>query len=59
MLDLHKRVQAAGSDAEREMKQRQNAAVDRQSDALVCELYGLTRRERRRNEAEVAVVEGR
>lgn len=58
MPDLHKRVQAAGSDAEREVVQRQIEATDRQIDALEYELYGLTRRERHRNEAEVAVVEG-
>jgi hypothetical protein len=44
-------VHGAGSDAEREVLQRQVEATDLQIDALVYELYGLS-------EAEVAVVEG-
>jgi len=51
MLELHKRLQDAGSDSEREVMQRQIEATDRQIDALVYELYGLTAEE-------VAVVEG-
>ena len=51
MLDLHKRLHGAGSDSEREVLQRQVEATDRQIDALVYELYGLTA-------DEVAVVEG-
>ena len=42
MLELHKRRQAAGSDHERELLQRQINATDRDMDALVYELYGLT-----------------
>jgi Eco57I restriction-modification methylase/TaqI-like C-terminal specificity domain/N-6 DNA Methylase len=51
MLELHKRLHGAGPDSEREVLQRQVEAADRQIDALVYELYGLS-------EAEVAVVEG-
>ena len=51
MLELHKRLHDAGSDSEREVMQRQIDATDRQIDALVYELYGLTAEE-------VAVVEG-
>ena len=51
MLELHKRLQCAGSDSEREVLQRQTGATERQIDALVYELYGLS-------EAEVAPVEG-
>jgi hypothetical protein len=50
MLELHKRKQAAGSDHERELLQRQIASTDGEIDALVYELYGLT-------EDEIAVVE--
>jgi hypothetical protein len=52
MLDLHKRVVAEQVPHVKAMLQRQIEATDRQIDALVYELYGLT-------EAEVAVVEGR
>jgi hypothetical protein len=52
MLDLHKRVAAEQVPHAKTMLQRQIEATDRQIDALVYELYGLT-------EAEVAVVEGR
>ncbi len=51
MLDLHKRVAAEQVPHVKTMLQRQIEATDRQIDALVYELYGLT-------EAEVAVVEG-
>jgi hypothetical protein len=52
MLDLHKRVAAEQVPHVKTMLQRQIEATDRQIDALVYELYGLT-------EDEVAVVEGR
>jgi len=45
MLELHKRRQAAESDGEREMLQRQIDATDQEIDALVYELYGLTAEE--------------
>jgi hypothetical protein len=51
MLDLHKRVAAEQVPHVKTMLQRQIEATDRQIDALVYELYGLT-------ETEVAVVEG-
>jgi hypothetical protein len=45
MLDLHKRLQKAKSQADKEALGRQIAATDRQMDELVYELYGLTRDE--------------
>jgi len=51
MLDLHKQLQGAKSEAEQGMVQNQLEATDRQIDALVYALYGLS-------EEEVAVVEG-
>jgi hypothetical protein len=42
MLELHRRRQAAPSDHERELYQRQIDAADRRIDALVYELYALT-----------------
>jgi len=51
MLDLHQRVAAEHLPHAKTLLQRQIEATDRQIDALVYELYGLT-------EAEVAVVEG-
>lgn len=45
MLELHKRLQAANSQADRELYQRQIDATDQQIDALVYELYGLTSEE--------------
>jgi predicted type IV restriction endonuclease len=51
MLDLHKRLHAAADAGEKERLQRLIDATDRQIDALVYELYGLTEEER-------AVVEG-
>jgi type I restriction-modification system DNA methylase subunit len=50
MLELHKHLHAAPSDAAREIYQRQIDATDRAIDALVYELYGLT-------EEEIAIVE--
>jgi len=52
MLDLHQRVAAEQTPHVKTALQRQIEATDRQIDALVYELYGLT-------EAEVAVVEGK
>jgi len=51
MLDLHTRLQKAKSQADKEALERQIAATDRQIDALVYELYGLS-------ESEVEIVEG-
>lgn len=51
MLDLHKKLAAAAIPADKELYGRQIEAADRQIDALVYELYGLT-------EEEVAIVEG-
>ena len=42
MLELHKRLAAAKSDADKQRLQRAIAATDKKIDALVCELYGLT-----------------
>ncbi len=50
MLELHKRRAEARTPADREMYARQIEATDREIDALVYELYGLT-------EEEVAVVQ--
>ncbi|HSN75668.1 MAG TPA: Eco57I restriction-modification methylase domain-containing protein [Anaerolineae bacterium] len=52
MLDLHKRLAAEQTPHVKTVLQRQIEATDRQIDALVYELYGLT-------EEEIAVVEGR
>ena len=52
MLELHKKLAAATIPADKALYQRQIEAADRQIDALVYELYGLT-------EEEIAVVEGR
>jgi len=51
MLELHKRKQAAGSDHERQLLQRQIDSTDGEIDALVYELYGLT-------DEEIRIVEG-
>ncbi len=51
MLALHKKLAAATIPADKELYQRQIEATDRQIDALVYELYGLT-------EEEIGVVEG-
>jgi hypothetical protein len=50
MLDLHKKLAAATIPADRKLYQRQIDATDRQIDALVYELYGLT-------EDEIRIVE--
>jgi hypothetical protein len=52
MLELHKKLAAATIPADKELYQRQIEATDRQIDALVYELYGLT-------EEEIAIMEGR
>ncbi len=52
MLALHKKLAAATIPADKQLYQRQIEATDRQIDALVYELYGLT-------EGEIGVVEGR
>jgi hypothetical protein len=51
MLNLHKRLAAEQTPHVKTVLHRQIEAIDKQIDALVYELYGLT-------EAEVAVVEG-
>ena len=51
ILALHKRLAAATIPADKELCQRQIEATDRQIDALVYELYGLT-------EGEIKIVEG-
>jgi len=50
MLDVHKKLAAATVPADKELYQRQIEATDREIDALVYELYGLT-------EEEIAIVE--
>ena len=52
MLALHKQLAAAKIGHEQTALQRQIEATDRQIDALVYELYGLT-------EEEIKIVEGR
>jgi hypothetical protein len=51
MLELHKRLAAAKSDADKHRLQRAVAATDRKIDNLVYELYGLT-------DEEIRIVEG-
>ena len=51
MLELHKRLAAAKSDADKKRLERAMNATDRKIDALVYELYGLT-------EEEIRIVEG-
>jgi len=51
MFMLHKRLAAAGSPQEKELLQRQIAYTDREIDALVYKLYGLT-------DEEIRIVEG-
>jgi hypothetical protein len=52
MLELHRKLAAEQVPHARTVLQRQIDATDRQIDALVYELYGLT-------DAEIAIVEGR
>jgi hypothetical protein len=51
MLDLHQRLAAAATPADKRLYQRQIDATDTQINALVYALYGLT-------EEEIAIVEG-
>ena len=51
MLELHKQSAAARLPDEKERLERQIAVTDRQIDALVYELYGLTGEE-------IKIVEG-
>jgi len=51
MLDLHKKLAAATIPADRALYERQIEATDRQINALVYQLYGLT-------DEEIAIVEG-
>ena len=51
MLALHKKLAAAAIPADKQLYQRQVEATDRQIDALVYELYGLT-------EEEIEIVAG-
>ncbi|HEY3396773.1 MAG TPA: N-6 DNA methylase [Armatimonadota bacterium] len=51
MLDLHKRLPGARTPADKDLLQRRIDATDREIDALVYELYGLT-------PDEIATVEG-
>ena len=50
MLQLHLDCEAAKREHEREQRQRQIVATDKQIDQLVYELYGLT-------EEEIKIVE--
>ena len=50
MLDSRRKLTAASIPADKKLYQRQIEATDRQIDALVYELYGLT-------EQEIAIVE--
>ena len=50
MLALHRRLAQAATPRDKEVLQRQIAATDRQINALVYELYGLT-------EDEIRIVE--
>ena len=52
MLALHKRLAAAKTDADKKRVQRAIDATDRNIDALVYELYGLT-------DEEIEIVEGK
>jgi hypothetical protein len=51
MLDLHKKLASEGAPHVKTVLQRQVEATDKQIDALVYELYGLT-------DDEIAIVEG-
>jgi hypothetical protein len=51
MLDLHKRRHAAKTETDKKLYQQQIDATDKQIDALVYELYGLT-------DEEIKIVEG-
>ena len=51
MLELHRHLAAARTEADRELYSRQITATDKEIDALVYELYGLT-------QEEIKIVEG-
>ena len=51
MLELHKRLNAARADADKERLERAIKVTDKKIDALVYELYGLT-------PEEIKIVEG-
>ena len=51
MLELHKQKQSANSEVARQRLEREINVTDKQIDALVYELYGLT-------EEEIKIVEG-
>ncbi|MGA9405909.1 MAG: restriction endonuclease subunit R, partial [Bacteroidota bacterium] len=51
MLDLHKQIEKASFDSEKEPIARQINATDKKIDQLVYQLYGLT-------EEEIKIVEG-
>jgi hypothetical protein len=51
MLSLHKQLQAARTEQDKTLLQRQIAATDKEIDRLVYDLYGLT-------DDEIAIVEG-
>lgn len=51
MLDLHKQLSAANSEASRQRLQREIDVTDEEIDRLVQELYGLTAEE-------IKIVEG-
>ena len=51
MLALHQKLAAAAIPADKQLYQRQIEAIDRQIDALVYELHGLT-------EEEIGIVAG-
>ena len=50
MLDLHERVHCATIPADKKLYQRRIEAADKEIDAMVYDLYGLT-------EEEIAIVE--
>lgn len=50
-MDLHKKLAAATIPADKDLYQRGIEATDKEIDALVYELYGLS-------EEEIAIVEG-
>jgi hypothetical protein len=54
MLDLHRRLQAAATEHQRRLLEMQLPATDREIDALVDDLYGITPDERAAVESAVA-----
>ncbi|HQB08000.1 MAG TPA: hypothetical protein PK712_09070, partial [Rectinema sp.] len=55
MLDLHKRLAETKTNHEKTLLQRQIEATDKQIDALVYDLYGLTEEEIRIVESDKSV----